>query len=225
MLDRVTGGTLDLTGAARLDARRRVRLHRSSGERTAWLRAAQWGIRPRQGGPRARASTMPQAQVLDPRVSGKARDRCGAERERLRPHRRAEGKFGRRPAARPQDIRPRARSARQSTSPASRRDGLGLRRYRRPSSARLGACRQDAPTAAGALDNLALSLASARLAGALAVRRGSAGDWRPQLQRHQSRRSVAARAHEDERRAPGESQRLGRRWQASASRSPRTATE
>ena len=52
MLDRATGGTLDVTGAARLTPGRRFRLHGSSGERPARDRPAQWGVRARQGGSR-----------------------------------------------------------------------------------------------------------------------------------------------------------------------------
>ena len=55
-------------------------------------------------------------------------------------------------------------------------------------------------------------------------RRRHSGDWRSELQRDQSRRSVAARAHEADRRCSGESERLRRRRASRCSRSRRTAT-
>ncbi len=60
------------------------------------------------------------------------------------------------------------------------------------------------------VDNFALSLASARLAGALKM----SGQRRSEFRRDKSRRSLAAHSHEDERRPSGEGERVERRRSA-----------
>ena len=132
------------------DGRRRLRLHRSRRERRAWLSEAQRRFRPRQGRASRRSVDVPQASVLDPRVSGKAEivatltgtpdDLNAALKATL-----GDGRL--------LDRKTSGLTLEAQRGPhhrAARGEGLGLGRHRRPPAAGLGPCREDAPTAAGA---------------------------------------------------------------------------
>ena len=85
---------------------------------------------------------VPEAQVLDPRVAGKARNRRFAEPARLPISARSQSHARRRAAARSQDVRPHARGARQPHHWPCRR-----KRFRCPATstacpARFGPCRK-----------------------------------------------------------------------------------
>ena len=205
------------------DAGRRLRLHRSvaSGQHGSARLNGDFG---RDKVDLGASVDVPQASVLDPRVAGKAEIVATLTGVPDDLNAAAESDSGRGPSARPQDVRRHARCAGEPHHRADRRERLGLSGdidgHPLQGSAHV------AKTADGGwrVDNLALSLASAKLAGDARDRRRSAGDWRAQLQRGESRRSLAARAHQDERRASGEGRAPRPPAAGRRSRSSRTAT-
>ena len=207
MLDRVTGGDLRLTGAARTMPGGGFGFTDLHGERSAWLGATQRRFRARQGEPR-RQVDVPQASVLDPRVSGKAEivATLTGVPDDLNAVLKATLSEGRLLDRKTSGITLEAQATHitgqvEATASASGDiDGHPLQ-----GSAHV------AKTADGGwrVDNLALTLGLGAARGLRRDRRGSAGEWRAQLQRDESRRSLAARADQDERRASGEGERFG----------------
>ncbi len=214
MLDRATGGTLDLTGAARLTPGGGfgfTDLLASGQHGTAQLNG-EYGRDKVDLGARIE---IPETQVLDPRVSGKAEiagalsgtpsDLTAALKANL-----GEGKLLDRKTS---GIALEA-LANHVTGLIDANASLSGDVDGNPLQGSAHVARHD--DGGWAVDNLGAQPrfgAARRRAGRW---RRQAGDWRPELQRDQSRRSVAARAHEADRRSSGESERLRRRGQADA---------
>ncbi len=224
LLDKATGGELGGDRRGAHDAGRRLRLLRISSRPAATRRR---GSTATTGNGKADVTAtvdIPQAKAIDPRVDGKlelvarltgAPDDLGAE---------VKATLG---AGRLLD--------RKTTGVTL--DGRGEPHHRPPRRERrsltgdidgqpLAGSAHVAEGADGgwAIDNLGLSLASARLTGALDDRRGPPRDRRDRLQREEPRRSLAARSHKTRRRASGEDHRLGPTAAGSPPRSSPTAT-
>ena len=141
MLDRATGGTLDVTGAARLTPGGGFGFSDllASGQHGSARLNGEYGRDKVELGARIE---IPQAQVLDPRVTGKAEiagalsgtpsDLTAALKANL-----GEGRLLDRKTSGVA-----SRSARQSHHRPHRRERFLVRRCRRPSFARFGACRK-----------------------------------------------------------------------------------
>ena len=141
MLDRATGGTLDVTGAARLTPGGGFAFTDllASGQHATARLNGEYGRDKVDLGARIE---IPQTQVSRPARFRQGGNRRRAQRRAFGPHRRPESESGRGKAPRPQDLRHRSRSARESHNGPHRRERFPVRGCRRPSSPGLGACRK-----------------------------------------------------------------------------------
>ena len=185
MLDRATGGTLDVTGAARLTPGGGFAFTDllASGQHGTARLNGEYGRDKVELGARIE---IPQVEVLDPRVTGKAQivgalsgtpsDLAAALKANL-----GEGRLLDRKTS---GIALEALANHvtglidANASLSGDVDGHALQ-------GSMHVAKHD--DGGWAIDNLGLSLASARLAGALTIGADSPGDWRPELQREQSR--------------------------------------
>ncbi len=212
ILDRVTGGTLALTGAARLTPGGGFGFTDlvASGQHGSARLNGEYGPDKVDLGARIE---VPEAQVLDPRVTGKAEiagalsgapsDLTAALKATL-----SEGRLLDRKTS---GVTFEALAnhitglVEANASVSGDVDGHALQ----------GSAHVEKRNDGGwVVDNLGLNLASARLAGALTIGADQPGDRRTEFQRDGSRRSVAARSDEVERRPRGEGERFDRRRQA-----------
>ena len=224
MLDRVTGGDLALTGAARATRGGGFGFTDLLASGRAWLGPAQRRFRARQGRPerphrraagqRSRSPRLGQGSRSPPTLTGRPTISTPTLKATL-----SEGRLLDRKTSGLTLEAQATHITGQLEAKAS-----ASRRHRRPPAARLGPCREDRRRRLARRQ----SRAQPRLGAPRGRRRPSApislanGD--AQLQRGQSRRPLAARAHQDERRAPGEGRAPRLPAAGRRSRSPPAAT-
>ena len=222
MLDRVTGGTLDLTGAARLTPGGGFGFsdllasgHHGSARLNGEYGRDKVDLGARIEIPRPKSSTRASAarRKSPPRCSGTPSDLTAALKANL-----GEGRLLDRKTS---GIALEA-LANHVTGLIDANASLSGDVDGHPLQGSAHVARHD--DGGWAIDNLGLSLASARLAGALAVGADDSGDRRLELQRRQSRRSVAARSHETDRRSCRRKRAPPPPRASKCSRSRRTAT-